>query len=579
MPETPPGSPRRPAPNRPNHAPHTNREALQPADRPASDGPGAGPDSRSSTAPGLQQPALPPVETGDVAPSSHPLSAYQHTHTPSAEPHEPEAGEPSNTVHLAPLQHPSLPADSPAPSAPVAGSADPAEAAAPGLFSNTTDPSARPENPAANLFDRLMDLALRHSQGEPDNERTDAASAASAGAPDQSAPGSAAPSQSPAAAAYYAGGPDETHDNSSAGNIVITVNYMFMDGASEPTPNRTGSLVVTLPNNAQNREPRIILQFVTLATRMAYSALVGNVPKPKAGVTLEKFQSFEVLNVLEVQDQTCSICYDKYEAAETVTTKKRKLRSGLATPLATATPEPRDLAPGATNESNESLKVYLCDHEATFDHAPLQLPCHHVFGRSCLAQWLKTSTSCPLCRLAVAVPPAQSPAHTIPISYITFGNVNEPVGGPEPPAYEPPAAENEDTASSNQRPGLLRRASHLFFNHGSHREAPPAPLYAQPSESRPQSQRNPSFAPVINNIQNYFRRSRRQQESDPRGSGSLFASGVSSRRTSSGVETVTSDASASNEMYENLAPLSGFSDSEHGAGRSEDQDDDQEDQH
>ncbi|GMF07676.1 unnamed protein product [Ambrosiozyma monospora] len=31
-------------------------------------------------------------------------------------------------------------------------------------------------------------------------------------------------------------------------------------------------------------------------------------------------------------------------------------------------------------------------------HIPVVMPCGHIFGRSCLREWLKTHSSCPLCR-------------------------------------------------------------------------------------------------------------------------------------------------------------------------------------
>lgn len=34
-------------------------------------------------------------------------------------------------------------------------------------------------------------------------------------------------------------------------------------------------------------------------------------------------------------------------------------------------------------------------------HVPVQLPCHHVFGRSCLKEWFNNGTNCPLCRQKV----------------------------------------------------------------------------------------------------------------------------------------------------------------------------------
>ncbi|OBA24096.1 hypothetical protein METBIDRAFT_34459 [Metschnikowia bicuspidata var. bicuspidata NRRL YB-4993] len=358
------------------------------------------------------------------------------------------------------------------------------------------------------------------------------------------------------------------------GAIVITVNYMFMDSAEEPTPGRTGSLVVTIPNNATNREPHIISLFISLATRMAYSALINNAPKPKPGIPLEKFQSFKSLNVEDLADKTCAICFEQYECSppinveDHVITKKRKLSSTMHVPSASATPEPspslsaqieRENPPSADsnntpqnetadenpNDEQGEQKVYLCEHEEEFDHTPLQMPCNHVFGRSCLAHWLKENTNCPLCRLSVA-DPDQAPARSTgipPISYIRFGGLDDLTTEP----LNPPSTASQPNGDS----AILRRATLVIFNQSARRarDSPAASLEAS-GGTRSLRERNPPFSPVINNIQNYFRRARRRRD-DLSGSNSLFASGVSSRRTPSGVETVASDSDSLQGRFRN----------------------------
>ena len=56
--------------------------------------------------------------------------------------------------------------------------------------------------------------------------------------------------------------------------IIITVNYVFSDENRPAVPNRSGSLIMSLPNNASNREPSVIQEFIRLATQMAYSSIV-----------------------------------------------------------------------------------------------------------------------------------------------------------------------------------------------------------------------------------------------------------------------------------------------------------------
>lgn len=389
--------------------------------------------------------------------------------------------------------------------------------------SNSDDSSAD-----FNLLDQLLDLVLVRPDGE--TQGTDVQTS--------TLPGSAG----------------------DAGAIVITVNYMFMDGGNIANPGRSGSLVVTLPNNATNREPRIILQFILLATRMAYLALVSNALKPKTGVSLDKFNTFALKELGAGSDQVCSICFDQYDplaVPEIIAdlerpTKKRKVSpppelgaaAAVAATTATAS-EPQPAQPDAEPETK-----YLCDHDEEFDHCAMEMPCGHVFGRSCLAHWLKESTSCPLCRLSVADADAPLP-RVVPVTYIRFGGTDRPAGDA--------STEERDAAPSDEpstNPSLLHRATLLIFNSANRTapEAPPPPLpERQNADATP---RNPSSSPVIDSILNYFQRARARRQRQG-GDSPLFASGVSSRRTANGVETVTSDGNPLSDAFEHLTSLTG----------------------
>lgn len=341
------------------------------------------------------------------------------------------------------------------------------------------------------------------------------------------------------------------------GAIVITVNYMFMNGGNT-NPGRTGLLVVTLPNNATNREPRIISQFIQLATRMAYTALVHNGPKPKPGITLEKFNSFRTLRNT---DAVCAICFEPYERAHVGRVsdiqrvlKRRKLSPDVGASLTTdpategsasaastlntgnASGSSSGSSSGNTDENtsantpDEETKTYLCEHDEEFTHEPLEMPCGHVFGKSCLAHWLKESTSCPLCRRSVAEPVPETEDR---VRYIRFSG-----GGHTQPASEQPAVPEQ---REHVNPGLLQRATLLIFN----RDLPP-PL--APRETA--GPRNASLSPVIDSILNYFQRNRARRMG-------VFASGVSSRRTADGVETATSEDAPLGDSFENLTSLTG----------------------
>lgn len=352
---------------------------------------------------------------------------------------------------------------------------------------------------------------------------------------------------------------------------------MFMDG-DHTNPGRTGSLVVTLPNNATNREPRIIQQFISLATRMAYSALV-QAPKAK-GITVEKFKSFQINHVLE-PDSACAICFEEYVEpdfkraldSDEATTKRRKTTSGTATPTEPSGNASADgnAAGNATANASADASVNasanvnanatatatgnLSEFTGEFRHLPIQMPCGHTFGQSCLSHWLKENTRCPLCRKCVAEPEASEPGVS-PVTYFRFGGpfLDENWTEEETPAAATasegpapsvaPSAAPSATSILGDAGGLLRRATLVIFHPRLAREAPPPPLLT----SAERRSRNPSATPVVDEILTYFgiQRPRPTEETDP-----LFASGVSSRRTANGVETVSTDS------YDGLTSLTG----------------------
>ncbi|KAI5960868.1 SAN1 [Candida theae] len=104
----------------------------------------------------------------------------------------------------------------------------------------------------------------------------------------------------------------DTHNRA----IVITVNYLFSDQNTPDNPNRSGSLVLSLPNNSNNRDPGSIQEFIRIATQMAYSMVMNGLHNQPRGITLNKFESFEKVNVRhlnEEESKVCSICFEEFE--------------------------------------------------------------------------------------------------------------------------------------------------------------------------------------------------------------------------------------------------------------------------
>ncbi|RCK62439.1 Protein SAN1 [Candida viswanathii] len=203
-------------------------------------------------------------------------------------------------------------------------------------------------------------------------------------------------------------------DEDSERAIIITVNYVFSDESRPTAPNRSGSLIMSLPNNASNREPGVIQEFIRLATQMAYSSIINGLHQEK-GTTLEKFRSFNEVPRKDLGDnETCSICFEKFELLEKekreqelgtddeiVHHKKRRLfdESSVTTSSSSNSRNDERVHEGAEPSRNP---VFLMDYSSDFNHVPIKMPCSHVFGQDCLCEWLKSHTTCPLCRFSVA---------------------------------------------------------------------------------------------------------------------------------------------------------------------------------
>lgn len=294
-----------------------------------------------------------------------------------------------------------------------------------------------------------------------------------------------------------------TNEGDSNGTILITVNYVFSDNNNPQNPNRLGSLVMTFPDNASNRQPRIMQELVRYATLMAYRTIVSGLHK-KVGTTVEKFNSFPTKH--QVEGSVCSICFDEYESdgegngdREQGHSKRRRLNSPdplsgddvtyQASPNVDAPLLPQSPLPPAdttTEETPSHGPKYLSDDSTVYKHVPAELPCRHVFGRSCLYEWLKTNTTCPLCRQKVEEDTA-------------------------PAIISPTNTPNEGTTPI------------MFLNGGRALNSLDS---LQNSQDNTNSGREGG---VLSNILSYLRGPRE----------TLFPQGVSSRRTESGVETAS----------------------------------------
>lgn len=241
--------------------------------------------------------------------------------------------------------------------------------------------------------------------------------------------------------------------------ILISLHYLFSDQGDPLHPNRLGSLIISIPNNSVNRDPRVIQEIVRLATRMAYSNITHGLSLHR-GVDKQVFDSFPMVTC-PPDSCSCPICFECFDAVEPPVVvddsddrgndfiesvmKRRKLspepsseESGYSTPIDLAThiattevvppvmTEPEYPVPPVSrgdemDYDSEPGKI----ESKEYDHVAVEMPCKHVFGRNCLHEWLKNNSTCPLCRQPV---PRGNPSSTAPN---TSPESSRPMGHPE----------------------------------------------------------------------------------------------------------------------------------------------------
>lgn len=202
-------------------------------------------------------------------------------------------------------------------------------------------------------------------------------------------------------------------------NIILTVNYIYgqspvsndnnatnagrnnRDGSSEGI---TGSLILHVPSINENSDENLQV-LVRLATIIALRTISTSIKKA-SGVPERVFESFEVKKLSEMSEteSQCAICYDKYEdvasvSACTATSCSNRKRCREDDSQTSKSKRQR--------KSDKTKKEKGSDNNAheppckEYSHVPVAMPCGHIFGQSCLYEWLKTNNSCPLCRARI----------------------------------------------------------------------------------------------------------------------------------------------------------------------------------
>ena len=284
---------------------------------------------------------------------------------------------------------------------------------------NETATTSRFNSEASTNHESIHEAST--STGErPATGLTQSSSANAASASDQAANGM---NQTPAS---------DAHTETSR-NIILTVNYIYgqtpvnnQQGGNARTAGNeqntdsqngiTGSLILHVPSINESNDDNLQV-LVRLATIIALRTISTSIKKA-SGVPDKVFESFRVCKLEELaeEDRKCPICYDAYiepaEVEKDGSVKERDAKESINSngkrPMKDGKESQKKRRKSNADGQSSSYTSVLGDKESSkesspaeddkYVHVPVKMPCGHVFGRTCLHEWLKTNNSCPLCR-------------------------------------------------------------------------------------------------------------------------------------------------------------------------------------
>jgi len=286
-------------------------------------------------------------------------------------------------------------------------------------FNNETATTSRFNSEASTNHESIHEATTSSGEG-PAAGSTQNSSVNAASASDQAANGI---NQTPAS---------DAHTETSR-NIILTVNYIYgqtpvnnqrggnaQAAGNEPNNDSqngiTGSLILHVPSINESNDDNLQV-LVRLATIIALRTISTSIKKA-SGVPDKVFESFKVCKLEELaeEDRKCPICYDAYiepaeaekddsvkekDAEDSINSNGKRLRKDVKE---SQKKRRKNNADGQSSsytsflDNKESSKESSPAEEDKYVHVPVKMPCGHVFGRTCLHEWLKTNNSCPLCR-------------------------------------------------------------------------------------------------------------------------------------------------------------------------------------
>lgn len=351
-------------------------------------------------------------------------------------------------------------------------------------------------------------------------------------------------------------------------NMLVSVSYVYSgDGtprnptggnSAQPRDDRSGSILLNVPNIPSNRTETQLNALIEFAASIALSAIHANIRR-NHGIKKEAFEKFPVKAKKDIIDKTCPICFDDYNDDledvkgkdgvndnlegdkgdddndtvlnaqgkrrrtddDNISSRKVRKTGSISHPTHTNGESSASSTAGPTPQSSQTQEEY--------EHIPVVLPCKHTFGRNCLYEWLKSNSTCPLCRQVVS---SDSSSTSSPPEQINIPNITS--------LLNPTSRDNPMVIVLDRATNTLTTRSGSPNTSGINTNTPEANAAAslvsgltEPSGipisgASPPRLRDPLSSSILRGL------------NQPAFSG-LFSSGVASRRTRSGVETVSLD--------------------------------------
>ncbi|KAH3687342.1 hypothetical protein WICPIJ_001686 [Wickerhamomyces pijperi] len=184
-------------------------------------------------------------------------------------------------------------------------------------------------------------------------------------------------------------------------SITVDRTNLLPNGRQVQLPTNEGATT----DEQEGNDPGLIFNLNNLpdALRVIVERSMQSMQRPVVRATDAAIKHLKVLDPedLPEDNKKCAICYEqfdhpsKHKKAVDVTERFAEIDTDPSIPLLT---EPSVTTFSLYSKNRRDATSAQADTDSNPEHVPVQMPCKHIFGRSCLVEWLKQNVSCPLCR-------------------------------------------------------------------------------------------------------------------------------------------------------------------------------------